>query len=68
MRMEPTDAACAIACAEHQAALVLYDGKDVYALNDQKNAQKFAARRATVVGVLDARTKTIQMTSIALAK
>jgi hypothetical protein len=69
MRMGPTDAECAIACLEeHDAALVLYDGKNVYALSDQKTAQKFAAQKVTVVGALDARTRTIQVTSIARAK
>jgi hypothetical protein len=69
MRMGPTDAECAVACAEeHDAAFVLYNGKDVYTLSDQKTARKFAARRVTVVGALDAKTKTIQVTSIALAR
>jgi hypothetical protein len=69
MKMGPTDAECAIACLEeHDAALVLYDGKNVYALSDQKTAQKFAAQKVTVVGALDARTRTIQVTSIARAK
>jgi len=69
MRMGPTDAECAVACAEeHEASFVLYDGKDVYTLSDQKTAQKFAARRVTVVGALDARTKTIHVTSITPAK
>jgi hypothetical protein len=69
MRMGPTDAACAIACAEeHDAAFVLYDGKDVYTLSDQQGARKFVARKVTVVGALDARTKKITVTSIAPAK
>lgn len=69
MRMGPTDAECAVACAEeHDAPFVLYDGKDVYALSDQQAARKFVARKVTVVGVLDAKTKTIAVTSIAPAK
>lgn len=65
MRMGPTDAACAVACAEeHDAAFVLYDGKDVYALSDQQIARKFAARKVTVVGALDDKTRTIEVTSI----
>jgi hypothetical protein len=69
MRMGPTDAECAIACAEeHDAAFVLYDGKDVYALNDQQAARKFVARKVMVVGALDAKTKKITVTSIAPAK
>ena len=69
MRMGPTDAECAVACAEeHDAAFVLYDGKDAYTLSDQKTARKFAGRRVTVAGALDLKTKTIKVTSIALAK
>jgi hypothetical protein len=69
MRMGPTDAACAVACAEeHDAAFVLYDGKDVYTLSDQQAARKFVARKVTVVGVLDAKTKKITVASIAPAK
>jgi hypothetical protein len=69
MRMGPTDAECAVACAEeHDAAFVLYDGKEVYALSDQQAARRFVARKVTVVGVLDARAKKITVTSIGLAK
>ena len=69
MRMGPTDAACAIACAEeHDAAFVLYDGKDVFALSDQQGARKFVARKVTVVGVLDAKAKKIAVTAITPAK
>ena len=69
MRMGPTDAECAAACAdEHDAAYVLFDGKDVYRLSDQKAPERFVARRVTVVGTLDARTKTIQVASITAAK
>jgi|SRR5689334_10493713 len=66
MRMGPTDAECAIACEEeHDAALVLYDGKDVYTLSDQQAARNFVGRKVTVVGALDAKTKKITVTSIA---
>ena len=69
MRMGPTDAECAVACAEeHDALFVLFDGKDVYGLSDQKAAQKLAARKVTVSGALDAKTKTIQVTSITPVK
>jgi hypothetical protein len=69
MRMGPTDAECATACAEeHDAALVLYDGTNVYALSDQPAARKFVARKVTVVGALDAKTKKITVTSIVAAK
>jgi hypothetical protein len=69
MRMGPTDAECAKACiADHGAAYVLYDGKDAYTLSDQRTAEKFAAQKVNVTGTLDAKTKTIQVESIAVAK
>ena len=65
MRMGPTDAECVTACIEgHSASYVLYDGKNVYTLSDQKKAAAFAARKARVTGTLDAAKKTIQVDSI----
>jgi len=65
MRMGPTDAECASACiSEHGASYVLHDGKNVYALSDQKTPARFAARKVKVTGTLDARRKTIQVDSI----
>ena len=69
MRMGPTDAECTIACVSaHDAMYVLYDGKDVYTLSDQRTPEKFAAQKVTVIGTLDARTRTIQVDSITAAK
>jgi len=69
MRMGPTDAECTIACVSaHNAMYVLYDGKDVYTLNDQQTPEKFAGKKVTVTGTLDARTSTIQVDSITAAK
>ncbi|PWT86374.1 MAG: hypothetical protein C5B57_01245 [Blastocatellia bacterium] len=69
MRMGPTDAECTTACVmAHGATYVLYDGKDVYTLSDQKTPEKFAAQRVRVTGTLDAKTKTIQVQSITAAK
>ncbi len=69
MRMGETDAECARACAVyHGSAYVLEEGKDVYALSDQKLAELFAARKVTVVGTLDVTGKTIQVESIAAVK
>ena len=69
MRMGPTDAACTIACVKaHDAAYVLSDGKDVYTLSDQQTPEKFAAQKVTVVGTLDAKTRTIQVDSISAAE
>jgi hypothetical protein len=58
-----------VACVfTHGALYVLYDGKEVYTLSDQKTPEKFAGKRVTVTGTLDAKTKTIQVVSIAGAK
>jgi Protein of unknown function (DUF5818) len=68
MRMGPTDAECTLACiSEHGALYVLYDGKESYTLSDQKTPEKFAGKKVTVTGTLDAK-KTIQVESIAAAR
>ena len=65
MRMGPTDAECTIACIEaHGATYVLYDGKEIYALSDQKTPEKFAGKKVIVTGSLDVKTKTIRVDSI----
>jgi hypothetical protein len=69
MKMGPTDADCTKACVSiHGATYVLYDGKNVYELSDQKTPEKFAAKKVTVTGTLDAKTKTIKVDSITAAK
>ena len=69
MRMGPTDAECTKACVDaHGATYVLYDGKNVYTLSDQKTPEKFAGKRVTVSGTLDAKAKIIQVESISAAK
>src|SRR5215813_3977357 len=69
MRMGSTDAECTIACVDaHGALYVLYDGRDAYTLSDQKSPEKFAGKKATVTGTLDAKTHTIQVESITAAK
>src|SRR5438093_6675309 len=46
MKMGPTDAACVQACiSAHSGSYVLYDGKDVYTLSDQRAPEKFAVNR-----------------------
>jgi hypothetical protein len=47
---------------------VLFDGKNAYTLSDQQAPEKFAAQRVTVVGRLDAKTKTIHVDSIKAAQ
>ena len=69
MRMGPTDAECTRACVDlHGATYVLLDGKNVYALSDQKTPDKLAGQKVRVVGTLDAKTKTIQVESMAATK
>ena len=69
MRMGSTDAECTIACVSaHGAMYVLYDGKEAYTLSDQQTPEKFAGKKVTVTGTLDAKTKTIQVDSITAAK
>jgi hypothetical protein len=69
MKMGPTDAECTVACVlAHGALYVLYDGKEVYTLSDQTAPEKFAGKKVTVAGTLDAKTKTIRMDSIIAAK
>jgi hypothetical protein len=69
MRMGPTDAECAAACVEeHDATYVLSRGKDVYQLSDQRTPAKFAGRKVTVNGALDAKTMTIHVDSIKAAR
>jgi hypothetical protein len=69
MRMGPTDAECTIACiGVHGATYVLYDGKNVYTLSDQRTPEKFAAQKVRVVGTLDPKTNTIQVESMTAVK
>jgi hypothetical protein len=69
MRMGSNDAECTLACvSEHGAAFVLFDGKRVYELSDQKAPEKFAGKKVTVTGTPDARGRTIQVESITAAK
>ena len=69
MRMGSTDAECTIACVSaHGAKYVLHDGKETYELSDQQTPEKFAGKKVTVTGALDAKTGTIQVDSITAAK
>ncbi len=69
MRMGPTDAECTVACVSaHGASYVLYNGKEAWTLSDQTTPEKFAGKKVTVIGTPDAKTKTIKVESISLAK
>jgi hypothetical protein len=68
MRMGSTAAECTIACVDaHGAMYVLYDGKQTYTLSDQRTPEKFAGKKVTVKGTLDANTRTIRVDSMAAA-
>jgi hypothetical protein len=68
MNMGP-DPKCVTECVRGMAGkYVLYDGKTAYTLSDQKTPEKFAAKKVTVTGTLDEKTKTIQVDSIRAAK
>jgi hypothetical protein len=69
MRMGADDAECTIACIRaHGALYVLQDGKNAYTLSDQTTPEKFAGKKVTVVGSLNAKTMAIQVRSIALVR
>jgi hypothetical protein len=69
MRMGSNDAECTIACVDaHGAQYVLYDGKTVYPLSDQKTPIQFAGRKVKVAGTMDLKTRTIQVDSIAAVR
>jgi hypothetical protein len=46
----------------------LYDGKNVYVLSDQQTPERFAAQKVRVTGVLDEKSKTIQVQKIEAAR
>jgi hypothetical protein len=63
------DPKCVTECVKGMGGkYVLYDGKNAYTLSDQKTPEKFAAKKVTVTGTLDEKTKTIQVDKITLAK
>ena len=69
MQMGSTDADCTAACISvHGAEYVLYDGKAVYTLSDQRTPGKFAGKKVKVLGTLDAKSKKIQVDSITAEK
>ena len=69
MQMGPSDADCVLACIDmHGATYILFDGKEIYALSDQKTPQEFPDQTVRVVGTLDVKSKMILVDSIAAAK
>ena len=67
MRMGADDAECTRQCVSaHGSAYVLFDGKTAYRLSSSEPLENFAGRPVKVVGTLDAKTRSIRVTSIAL--
>jgi hypothetical protein len=65
------DPKCVTECVKGMGGkYVLFDGasKTAYKLSDQKTPEKFAAKKVTVTGTLDEKTKTITVESIAAAQ
>ena len=63
------DDKCVVECVKGMhGKYVLYDGKNTYILSDQTTPEKFAAKKVSVTGTLNAATKTIQVSGIAPAK
>ncbi len=65
------DSKCVRECVKSDPAKVKYAllvGKNVYVLSDQKSGDKYAGEKVKVTGTLDAKSKTIQVQSIAPAK
>ena len=59
------DSQCTSACVKaHGAQYVLWDGKNAYTLSDQKTPEKFAGKKVTVMGTLDAKNSTIKVDSM----
>jgi hypothetical protein len=67
MNVSP-DSKCVTDCIKMGSKYALLDGTNVYELSDQKAPAKFAGQKVKVMGTLDAKTKTLQVTSIAAAK
>jgi hypothetical protein len=67
MNVSP-DSKCVTECIKMGTKYALLEGTNVYTLSDQKTPEKFAGQKVKVMGTLDAKTKTLQVTSIVAAK
>jgi len=64
-----TDTKCVTECVKGMnAKYALVDGSTLYKLSDQKAPAAFAAKKVTVTGTLDEKTKTIKVEKIVAAK
>lgn len=68
MKISP-ESKCVTECARASGVrYVLVAGKEIFTLSDQKTPARFAARKVSVKGVLDSKTRTIAVESIEAAK
>ncbi len=69
MKISP-DSKCVLECVKHDKSVkyALFDGKNVYALSDQKTPEQFAGKRVKVTGTLYEKTKILKVDSIAAAQ
>jgi hypothetical protein len=63
-----SDEKCVTECAKMGAKYALWDGHAAYELSDQAKAGRFAAKKVTVTGTMDAKTRIIKVDSITAAK
>ncbi len=64
MMKDQSDEKCVRMCVKGSSQYALFDGQNVYKLSDQKSPAKFAAQKVKITGTLDAKTKTIRVTSM----
>lgn len=63
--MGTSDGDCARYCVRNLgSSFVLVSGKDVYRIDHQEEAEKFAGKKVVVKGKLDSKTNTISVVSI----
>ena len=67
MNVKP-DSKCVAECVKSGSKYALLEGSNDYELSDQKTPSKFAAKKVTVTGTLDAKSKTIKVDKIEAAK
>ncbi len=67
MKVSP-ESTCVRECVKAGFKYVLYDGKNLFTLSDQEAPSKFAAQKVKVTGVLNMKTKVINVQSIRPAR
>jgi hypothetical protein len=64
MMKDQPDNTCVKMCVKGSSEYALFDGQNVFRLNDQSKPAKIAAQKVKVTGTLDQKTKTIKISSI----